>query len=181
MSNKILLHTCCAVCFAHPNNILKESGFDVLCYFYNPNIYPQEEYDRRFLELKNYCDKNSFELIEEKYEPEEFYKIAQGLENSLEKGERCAKCYELRLDKTARKAAELGIYKFTTTLSVSPHKPSRNIFAAGNKTGEKYGIEFVPVDFKKKNGFKITQQIAQKEGFYKQNYCGCRYSISSKA
>ncbi len=179
MSNKILLHACCTVCFAHPNNFLRDSGFEVVCYFYNPNIYPLDEYNKRLLELKNYCVKNSFEFIEEKYEPEEFYKIAHGLENAPEKGERCLKCYELRLNKTAKKAAELGICRFTTTLTVSPHKISRNVFAAGNKAAQKYGVEFLPVDFKKKDGFKTTQKIAQYEGFYKQNYCGCEYSIKS--
>jgi predicted adenine nucleotide alpha hydrolase (AANH) superfamily ATPase len=181
MSNKILLHTCCAVCFAHPKNLLEKLGFEVVCYFYNPNIYPENEYNRRFLELKKYCYKNSFELIEEKNEPDEFNKIAIGLENEPEKGERCLKCYELRLNKTAKKAVELGISKFTTTLSVSPHKPSKNVFLAGNKASEKHSVEFLEIDFKKHDGFKTTQEIAKKEGLYKQNYCGCCYSISSNA
>lgn len=173
MKNKILLHTCCAVCFSHPNNLLSELGYDVIPYFYNPNIYPETEHDRRFEELKKIAEN----VIYEEFSPEDFYSVVRGFENCPEKGQRCLKCFELRLLKTAEHALELGIDKFTTTLTVSPHKVSSDIFKIGKKVQEMTGVQFLEFDFKKKDGFKITQKIANELGLYKQTYCGCEFSI----
>lgn len=173
MDNRVLLHTCCAVCFSYPNRFLSENGYEVIPYFYNPNIYPEYEHARRLSELKKIAPN----LIYEEYSPQDFYEIAKGLENCREKGERCLKCFELRLHKTALMAKKMNIQKFTTTLSVSPHKISKNIFEVGKRIENELGIEFLEFDFKKKDGFKITQQIARELNLYKQTYCGCEFSI----
>lgn len=176
-SKKILLHTCCAVCFGYPSQLLQFLKYDPVVYFYNPNIFPEDEFIRRKEELGRMCEKYNFELITEDYSPEDFSKISTGLENEPEKGLRCEKCFELRLLKTAQKAKELGIESFTTTLTVSPHKDSGKIFEIANEVTSTTGIAFEPFDFKKNNGFKLTQEIAKFNKLYKQSYCGCEFSI----
>ena len=151
-------------------------------YFFNPNIYPLEEQKRRYEELEKYCSKYDFELIKEDAAPEVFYEAIKGLEDEPEKGLRCNKCFELRLLKAAQKAKELKIGQFTTTLSVSPHKVSKNIFEAGNKAAKTIsGVKFLDFDFKKNNGFNVTQKIATYNNMYKQTYCGCEFSIRKDA
>lgn len=174
---KILLHACCAVCASYPIKKLKNEGCEPIVYFYNPNIYPKSQYDIRLNELINYCLKEQAELIVEPYTPQDFALVANGLENCPEKGSRCLECFKLRLKKTAEKASELNICKFTTTLSVSAHKVSGMIFEAGNYAAKLSGNEFLEYDFKKNDGFKITQAIAKQNNMYKQTYCGCKYSI----
>ena len=174
---KILVHCCCAVCFGYPSQFLKMLGYIPTAYFFNPNISPEAEHNRRLEELKNYCKKYDFEFCYEKFEPELFYNSIKGFENEPEKGNRCNLCFNLRLKKTAQKAKELKIERFTTTLSVSPHKISDNIFAEGAKIENEEGVEFMPFDFKKNNGFNITQKIANYNNMYKQNYCGCEFSV----
>lgn len=172
---KILLHSCCAVCAAYP--LEKLENYITTVYFCNPNIYPEQEYIRRLDELKHYCDKHNFELIIEEYNPQEWYDFIKGLENEPEKGLRCEKCFEFRLEKSAQKTKELGIENLTTTLTVSPHKDSQKIFQIGIKISQKYGIKFIQENFKKQNGFFRTTQLAKENNFYRQNYCGCEYSI----
>lgn len=174
---KILVHCCCAVCFGYPSQYLKMLGYIPIAYFYNPNIHPKEEFTRRRDELRKYCEKYNFEYFEENCVPEEFYNCAKGLEEEPEKGKRCNECFYLRLAKTAKKAKELNIKQFTTTLTVSPHKVSKNVFEAGKKAEKLEKVEFKEFDFKKHDGFKITQQIAQFNKMYKQTYCGCEFSI----
>ncbi len=174
---KVLLHTCCAVCFGYPSQLLKMLNYDVTAYFYNPNIHPKEEFLRRKDELERVCTKYEFELIAEDYEPKDFEEIAKGLENEPEQGERCKKCFELRLIKTAKKAKELGFERFSTTLTVSSHKISEQIFEAGAIAKELTGIDYEAFDFKKNNGAKITQEIARFNELYRQNYCGCEFSV----
>lgn len=178
---RILVHCCCAVCFGYPSQLLRMLGYIPTAYFFNPNIYPKNEYDRRLEELRSYCKKYDFELIEEDIEgdlsPKYFYNNIKGLEEEPEKGLRCNKCFELRLMQTAKKAKELGFKKFTTTLTVSPHKVSENIFAEAFKAAKTEGVEFARFDFKKNNGFNITQKIANFNNMYKQTYCGCEFSI----
>ena len=174
---KILVHCCCAVCFGYPSQFLKMLGYIPVAYFYNPNIYPKSEHDRRRDELGKYCKKYDFEYYEEEFKPEVFYDVAKGLENEPERGKRCDKCFKLRLLRAASKAKELGISRFTTTLSVSPHKVSENIFEQGFSAAKEAGIEFAPFNFKKNNGFNITQKIADYNNMYKQTYCGCEFSV----
>ncbi len=176
MKEKILLHACCAVCMAYPIEYLKEN-YEPVVFFCNPNIYPEEEYLRRRNELIKYCEQKNYKYILDDYEPEKWYTYIEGLEKEPEKGLRCNKCFEYRLNKTAQKATELGINVFTTTLSVSPHKISKNIFIAGNNAANIFGINFLEFDFKKQNGFLKTMQIAKENNFYRQQYCGCEYSI----
>ena len=176
MKNKVLLHACCAVCAAYPLEILFDIGFFPVVYFFNPNIYPNEEYERRLEELVCYCEKKKINLIIDEQDSSNWYKYIEGLEEEPEKGKRCSKCFEYRLLYTARKAIELEIPKFTTTLSVSPHKNSKEIFRIGKEIAYKYELEFLEIDFKKHDGFLKSMQIAKTENFYRQNYCGCKFS-----
>jgi len=173
---KILLHACCAVCLGYPILLLSER-FQPVVFFSNSNIYPSEEYDRRKNELVSYCENKGYEYLISEYAPEKWYKFIEGLESEPEKGLRCNKCFEFRLIESAQKAVELGISAFTTTLTVSPHKVSQNIFKVANCVAQNYGLEFVEYDFKKNNGFVKTMQIAKENNFYRQQYCGCEYSI----
>lgn len=179
MKEKILLHACCAVCMAHPSELLKENYTPVV-FFFNPNIFPEKEYLRRRDELVRYCEKEGLEYIIGDFEPDKWYAYIEGLENEPEKGNRCNKCFDYRLIQTAKKASEMGVGLFTTTLSVSPHKVSKNIFEAGQKATQAYGINFLEQDFKKQNGFLKTMQIAKQNNFYRQQYCGCQFSIQKE-
>ena len=177
---KILLHTCCGICFSYPSTLLRELGYEVISYFYNPNIYPKEEFLRRRDELIKFLEKYNFEYIVEDYNKEDFESISKGLEVEPEKGKRCEACFYLRLSKTAKKAAELGIEEFSTTLTVSPHKISSIIKTKGEEAEKNFGrniTKFTFFDFKKQDGFKKTNEIAHKEKMYRQSYCGCEYSI----
>lgn len=174
---KVLVHACCAVCSAYPIEKLREMGFEPVLYFFNPNIFPPEEFDRRLNELINYAQKKEVELIVEKQSAEGWYNCISGLENEPEKGKRCSRCFEYRLLFTALKAFQLEYEYFTTTLTVSPHKNSKVIFEIAKELAAKYELKFLDIDFKKQNGFLKTMQIAKEENFYRQNYCGCEFSI----
>ncbi len=177
MNNKVLLHACCAVCSAYPIEKLKELEYEPVLYFFNPNIYPPEELKRRYEELKKYADKKNIELILEKHDIESWYNAIAGLENEPERGRRCHRCFEYRLLYTALKAFQLEYKYFTTTLTVSPHKQSKVIFDIAKQLADKYELTFLDIDFKKENGFLKTMQIAKTENFYRQNYCGCEFSM----
>ena len=173
---KILLHACCAVCMAYPIKILEEQ-FSPIVYFFNPNIFPETEHTRRKDELIKYYKQKNYKYIIDNYEPKNWYNYISGLETEPEKGLRCNKCFEYRLSKTAQKAKELNVQNFTTTLSVSPHKISKNIFEIGEKIAIDYDLNFLKYDFKKQDGFLKTMQLAKENKFYRQQYCGCEYSI----
>ena len=174
---KILLHCCCAICAAHPISLLKELGYDVVAYFYNPNIYPESEYDKRLEAQVKLCDALNCDLLIDEYDPQEFYSEAIGFESEPEKGLRCDKCFDLRLNKTAQKANELGIDLFSTTIVISPHKNFEKISEQGRKIALQEGLEYLSVDFKKQDGFLKTNKISKKLGLFRQNYCGCEFSI----
>lgn len=161
---------------AHPIELLK-ADYEPIVWFFNPNIFPEKEYHRRKDELVKYCAKKGYELIVEDYEPECWKEYIKGFEAEPERGRRCTRCFEYRMDKTAQKASELGIKTFTTTLSVSPHKISKTVFKAGVQAAKKHGISFLAQDFKKQNGFIKTMEISKKENFYRQQYCGCEFSF----
>lgn len=163
---------------AYPIELLKKEDYEPIVFFFNPNIYPIAEYERRKDELINYCKKKGYEFIIEDYEPNDWYECVKGFENEPEKGKRCDRCFAFRLEKTAQKAKELKISKFTTTLTVSPHKVSKNVFKAGNEAAQKYGLQFLEKDFKKQDGFLHTMKIAKENDFYRQQYCGCEFSIA---
>ena len=172
---KILLHSCCAPCGAYIVEKLSRD-YDVTVYFYNPNIHPAEEYEKRKVEIKNYCEKHGVEFIEEKYNPEEWFLGVKGLEKEPERGARCAVCFKMRLGKTAEFAQANGFDFFTTTLTISPHKSTEQIFTAGREAEEKSGVKFLARDWKLDNGFKCSCDKSREEGFYRQKYCGCVYS-----
>lgn len=176
-NSKILLHACCGICSAYPVSFLKDAGYEVVVYFYNPNIYPDVEYQKRLEAEKILCENSGVELIVEEYNQEEFFDYVKGFETEPEKGLRCDKCFELRLMKTANKAKELGIENFTTSIVISPHKNFQKLSTIGEEIASKTGINFLAIDFKKKDGFLKTNKIANSLSLYRQNYCGCKFSM----
>ena len=176
-NSKILLHACCGICSAYPVSFLKDAGYEGIVYFYNPNIYPDTEYQKRLEAEKTLCENFGVELIVEEYNQEEFFDYVKGFETEPEKGLRCDKCFELRLMKTASKAKELGIDNFTTSIVISPHKNFQKLSKIGEEIASKTGINFLAIDFKKKDGFLKTNKIANSLSLYRQNYCGCKFSM----
>ena len=175
--NKILLHACCGICSAHPINYLREAGYDVSVYFYNPNIFPREEYLKRLEAERILCKKYNVELIEGDYRPEDFQEAAKGLENEPEKGKRCDKCFELRLRKTAEKAQELKIEKFTTSIVISPHKNYEKLTEIGTRIAQETNLTYIGINFRKNDGFLKTNKISKELNLYRQHYCGCKFSL----
>ena len=175
----LLLHVCCAPCSSYVLEYLTRY-FNITLYFYNPNISPKEENDYRQEELCRLVSEMGLDgevkIIMGVYEPDKFYAIAQGLEELPEGGARCAKCYELRLSETARKAAEGGYDYFTTTLSISPYKKAEWLNSIGVAQGEKYGVRYLVSDFKKRNGYKRSCELSAEYSLYRQDFCGCEYS-----
>ena len=174
---KVLLHCCCGICSGFPLTSLRELGYEPIAYFFNPNIFPEIEHQKRLEEQKKLCENLDCELTVEPYSPEEYEVIAKGYEEEPERGKRCEKCFELRLLKTAEKAKESGIKYFATSITTSPHKDFQLITKIGKKYSEHFGVGYLDIDFKKKDGFLKSNQIAKKLGLYRQNYCGCKFSI----
>lgn len=175
---KLLLHSCCAPCSSAILEFL-QNYFDITVYFYNPNITFEEEYYKRLNEQREYHEKRgySIKVIEGKYDPrEDFFKQVKGLEDRKEGGERCFKCYTLRMEATAQKAKELGFDYFSTVLSISPLKNAQWINEIGEELSEKYGIKFLNGDFKKKNRYLRSTEISREYELYRQDYCGCVFS-----
>jgi predicted adenine nucleotide alpha hydrolase (AANH) superfamily ATPase len=173
----ILLHICCAPCSPHVIDLLAREYDTVHGYFYNPNIHPESEYLLRQDEIKRFSEEKGFPLIIGAYDAPAWDAAVRGLENEPEGGARCHVCFRLRLHAAARIANELGIPYFTTTLTVSPLKNADKVNAAGRAAAADAGsATFVENNFKKKDGFKISTRLATEYGFYRQNYCGCRYS-----
>jgi len=175
-ANRVLLHACCGICSGYPIEFLLENQYLPVVYFYNPNIQPVNDYMKRLDSQKTLCKHYEVELIEEVYEPEVFEEYIKGYELEPERGKRCDKCFELRLTQTAKKAKELGINIFTSSIAISPHKLYNHLKEIGEKIAEEYNLTFMAVDFKKKDGFLKTNKIANSLGLYRQNYCGCKYS-----
>lgn len=178
-NSKILLHACCAICSAYPIFQLREMGYEPVVYFYNPNIYPDTEYKKRLNAQKSLCEYYNCELIIEDYNQDEFFNSVIGLELEKERGARCDVCFNLRLDQTAKIAKMLGFSAFTTSIVISPHKNYNKLTEIGNSIAEKYDLEYLAIDFKKKDGFLKTNKIANSLNLYRQNYCGCKFSIYS--
>ena len=174
--NKILLHACCGICSGYPISLLQDMGYSVVVYFYNPNIYPQEEYLKRLEAEKTVCGYFNCELIEGIYEPDVYYGYVKGLEQEPEKGKRCDKCFELRLNSSGLKAKELGIEEFTTSIVISPHKSFEKLSDIGENIALKHGLKYLPFNFRKKDGFLKTNQISYELNLYRQNYCGCKFA-----
>ena len=182
-SSDLLLHSCCAPCSSYVLEYLSEY-FKITVFYYNPNIYPESEYTKRILEQQKLISemhfKNSVSFLAGSYDKEQFYEMAKGLEEVKEGGERCMKCYEMRLKKTAQKAAEGGFDFFTTTLSISPMKNAQKLNEIGRSVGAEYGMEYLLSDFKKKNGYKRSIELSAIYGLYRQDYCGCEFSYKAR-
>ena len=176
----LLLHSCCGPCSSYVLEVLSQH-FNVSVLYFNPNIYPESEYEKRLAEQIKIIDgmpfKNPVSLMECDYDENEFLAAAQGFENEREGGARCEKCFRLRMEKTALLAKENGFDFFTTTLSVSPHKNAPLLNRIGEELSEKYGIKYLYGDFKKKEGYKRSIELSAQYDLYRQNYCGCRFSL----
>lgn len=179
---KILLHSCCAPCSTAVIEKLAED-FDITILYYNPNIFPEEEYIKRkneeikYLEIWNSKNLNKIYLLDTDYEAEEFYKATKGFENEREGGARCAICFKLRLQKTASLAKEKGFDVFGTTLSVSPHKNAELLNSIGKALSVEIGVPYLEANFKKQNGYKRSVELAKENNLYRQNYCGCEFAF----
>ena len=175
----LLLHACCAPCSSYVLEYLNKY-FDITVFFYNPNITEQSEYTKRAEELKRLISElphtNEIKFMDGKYNPQVFLEASKGLEKLPEGGERCFKCYRLRLEETAIIAKKCGFDFFTTTLSISPHKNAQVLNEIGRELAEKHEINYLFSDFKKKNGYKRSCELSAVYNLYRQDYCGCVFS-----
>lgn len=179
----LLLHSCCAPCSSYCIEYLSQF-FYVTVFYYNPNIYPDEEYYHRVKEqqrfIKEFPTKYPVKFIEGDYDKSSFYEIAKGLEKEPEKGKRCHRCYDLRLRRTAAVAKEKGFDFFSTTLTISPMKDSQVLNEIGASIGKELGINWLYSDFKKREGYKRSTEISREYDMYRQDYCGCVYSYNER-
>lgn len=176
---RLMLHSCCAPCSSAVLEYLSEY-FSITVFYYNPNIFPETEFRHRIDEQKRLISelpcKNKVTFIERGWQSERFYSAIKGLEHISEGGERCFACYRLRLEETAKLAAELGYDYYTTTLSISPYKNASKLNEIGEELAKKYNVMHLPADFKKKNGYKRSIELSEKYNLYRQDYCGCIFS-----
>lgn len=175
---KLLLHSCCAPCSSYVLEYLN-NYFDIIIYFYNPNINIADEFEKRYLEQKRFVKKvygDKIQVIKGKYNPLDFLETIKGYEKDGEGSERCTNCYELRIKKSAKKALEVEADFFTTTLTISPLKNAQKLNTLGEKYEELYGIKWLPSDFKKKGGYQNSIKLSREHELYRQDYCGCSFS-----
>lgn len=179
----LLLHACCAPCSSYVLEYLS-SYFRITVLYYNPNISPRTEYEVRAAELKRLIGEMEtvypVSLVMGEYEPEKFYRMAEGLEELPEGGERCFRCYRQRLRYTAEEARKGKFDYFTTTLSISPLKNAAKLNEIGLELAEEYGVEYLTSDFKKKNGYRRSVELSARYHLYRQNYCGCIFSRNQR-
>ena len=177
--DSLLLHACCAPCSTACLERVA-NFFKVTIFYYNPNITDESEYKKRIEEIKKLLTlinpKYKVELLEGDYDPNKFFDMAKGLENEPERGKRCYKCYEMRLEETAKIASKLGFNNFCTTLTLSPHKNANWINEIGEKLNNEYDSNYLYSDFKKKEGYKRSIELSKEYNLYRQDYCGCIYS-----
>ncbi len=176
---KLLLHSCCAPCSSHVISTLTPY-FDITILYYNPNIEPQEEYEKRKQEeirfINGFPHQNKINIIDCDYDNDKYHEVISGLEDEREGGPRCFKCYYLRLEKTAIEAKKGQYDYFGTTLTVSPFKNSQKLNEIGSELESIYDIKYLYSDFKKKNGYKRSIELSKQYNLYRQDYCGCIYS-----
>lgn len=179
----LLLHSCCAPCSSWCLYFLS-SYFKITVFYYNPNIYPETEYYKRVEEQKRFIEalpsKNKISFIEGRFDPKEFYSTVKGFEKEKEGGERCFRCYRLRLLQTALLAKEKGFDYFTTTLTISPLKNAAKLNEIAKEVADELGIKNLPSDFKKENGYKMSTELSKEYGLYRQDYCGCIFSLQER-
>lgn len=180
---RILLHSCCAPCSTAVIERLKDN-YEIVILYYNPNIYPEEEYLKRkneeikYINHLNETDKDiKISMLDADYESEKFYEATKGYENEREGGARCAICFKLRLEKTAKLAKENGFDLFGTTLTVSPHKNAELINSIGLAIEKETGVKFLVSNFKKQDGYKLSIELSKQNNIYRQNYCGCEFAL----
>lgn len=175
----LLLHSCCAPCSSYVLEYLSQY-FRITVLYYNPNIFPEEEYEKRIREQQTLIDAMPVtypvQLIAKPYTPQEFYEAVKGVEQIPEGGERCFRCYWLRLLEAAKEAKAGGFNYFTTTLSISPLKNAQKLNEIGEELAAEYGVAYLNSDFKKKNGYKRSTELSREYGLYRQDYCGCVFS-----
>ncbi len=176
---KTLLHVCCAPCSSYVVQELAKK-YDITLYFYNPNIHPEDEYNRRLAEIRKWAEAESLKLIEGEYDVDSWREITKGQESEPERGSRCHSCFELRLANAASTAANLGYKIYGTVLTVSPHKDAVIINKVGVANGRLFGVDFEQADWKKKDGYKKSVVLSKAKKFYRQDYCGCIYSLKAK-
>lgn len=181
----LLLHACCAPCASACLMRLLEA-FKITVFYYNPNITDKDEYEKRVAETKrlilliNEEYSTDIDFAEGEYEPDRFFEMAKGLENEPEQGGRCRKCYRLREEITAKLAKDKGYDYFATTLTLSPLKNAAALNEIGEELAKQYDISYLPSDFKKKDGYKLSIELSKKYGLYRQNYCGCVFSSTNE-
>ena len=173
----LLLHSCCGPCSSYVLEYLSKF-FEVTLLYYDPNIQPREEYEKRLMYQRKVLSLTGVKIMECEYDGESFDKIAGGCESEPEGGERCTRCFSLRLEETARRAAENGFAYYCTTLTVSPHKDCVRINKLGGELGKNYGVKWLFSDFKKRGGYQRSVALAKEMGLYRQEYCGCLFSAS---
>ncbi|MDP2708905.1 MAG: epoxyqueuosine reductase QueH [bacterium] len=172
---KLLLHVCCVGFGVYVSQTLKED-YDVTLYFYNPNVWPKQEYDKRLDEANRIAERLKLKIIHGDYTHDDWLQSVKGHEGEPERGERCLVCFSGRLDKAAIEATKLNCDYFGTTLTTSPHKDALAINEIGEQLAEKYGLKFLNRDFKKKDGFKRSCELSRELGLHRQTYCGCEFS-----
>ena len=180
---RLLLHSCCAPCSSYVLEYLSRY-FEITVFYYNPNIYPPEEFGKRVEEQKRLIAQlpaeHPISFLDGPYEPERFYEMAKGLEQVPEGGARCFKCYRLRLTETAEMACAGKYDYFTTTLSISPLKNAEKLNEIGGQLAKDYGVDYLYSDFKKRNGYKRSTELSREYGLYRQDYCGCEFSARAR-
>lgn len=175
---KLLFHVCCAPCGGY---LSKEffHDFEPVLFFYNPNIWPKEEHEKRLNEIEKFCQKEKIELIINVENNKKWFELTKNNKKDREGGERCKICFQMRLEKTAQQAQELGLKYFSTSLAISPYKNLEALKNIGDEVAKKYNLEFITFSPKEKdNLWQATEKLAHQEHFYHQNYCGCLYSLS---
>lgn len=174
---KILLHTCCAPCATHAHRALEAQGHAVTLFFYNPNLWPETEREKRRAEALRYAEEAGVAVLAPEPDVARWDDAVAGLESEPEGGRRCDRCFDDRLDATAETAAAGGFDAFASTLSISPHKAPSKIDAAGENAAARWSVPYVATDFKKKGGFQESVRLSREHDLYRQNYCGCRFSM----
>lgn len=176
----MLVHICCSVDSHYFLSELRKvyPQSKILGYFYNPNIHPKAEYDLRLFDVKRSCKMLGIDLIEGEYEIQKWFADVKGLECEPEKGERCVKCFDMRLEKSAQVAHKMSFDSFTSTLLASPLKEQKILFAEGDEIALAYGLEFIKIDVRSNGGTQAQSELANKDRLYKQTYCGCQFALS---
>jgi predicted adenine nucleotide alpha hydrolase (AANH) superfamily ATPase len=176
--DKILLNVCCAPDATHSINAIRENGYEPVTFFYNPNIHPRSEYLKRVLDMDKLAKIAAVSNLSDiAYDIKDWFRVCGPYADEPERGKRCEICFRIRMDKTAEKTKELKMEIFATTLTISPHKDASLINKLGREAADKHGVTYLDSNFKKNDGFKKSIELSNKYGLYRQDYCGCSYSL----